>query len=252
MSAYAHLAPLYDRLMDDFDYPAWADHYLALLELAGVHGGRLCECACGTGAITLELAQKGAFALTGVDISGEMLSIAQRKARERGLKIPFVRQDMCALELPRRVDALLCTCDGVNYLTDEKRLQAFLRRAKANLKPGGALAFDISTEEKLCRILGDNFFGEEREDCAYLWWNHYDDKTRSAHMELTFFTRGPDGRYERTAEEHIQRAWREEELREALIREGFENIRIFGGFGLQTPKEGDLRIHILANNGRTA
>lgn len=28
---YSDFATIYDRLMDDFDYPAWAEHYLTLI-----------------------------------------------------------------------------------------------------------------------------------------------------------------------------------------------------------------------------
>lgn len=38
MAAYDGFAGVYDLLMDDFDYPAWADYYLRLLEGAGRAG----------------------------------------------------------------------------------------------------------------------------------------------------------------------------------------------------------------------
>ena len=32
---YEDFAAVYDALMDDFDYPAWANYYLRLLAMAG-------------------------------------------------------------------------------------------------------------------------------------------------------------------------------------------------------------------------
>lgn len=64
--AYRGLASLYDLLMDDVDYDAWLDFYLAQVRLP--RGCRVADLACGTGAFALRLAKLG-FAVTGVDIS---------------------------------------------------------------------------------------------------------------------------------------------------------------------------------------
>ena len=40
---YQEFAAVYDRFMDDFDYPAWADYYLEILKRQGYGGGEICE-----------------------------------------------------------------------------------------------------------------------------------------------------------------------------------------------------------------
>ncbi len=40
---YDEFATVYDEFMDDFDYPAWADYYLALLGSRRCAGGEICE-----------------------------------------------------------------------------------------------------------------------------------------------------------------------------------------------------------------
>ena len=84
---YTAFATVYDRLMVDVDYPAWAAFYETILSLYGIRGGKVCECACGTGSLTIPLAQKG-FQMTGVDLSEEMLFEASQKARREGA--PFM------------------------------------------------------------------------------------------------------------------------------------------------------------------
>ena len=54
MDAYRGFAGIYDLLMDDFDYPAWADYYMQLIAQAGIQPQNLCDCACGTGAMTVQ------------------------------------------------------------------------------------------------------------------------------------------------------------------------------------------------------
>ena len=116
---YYDFASVYDTLMDDFDYDEWSRHYLRLIRLAtGELPRRAAECACGTGSLTVRLAQSG-MAMTGVDLSAAMLRQAEKKARDYGVEAAFVRQDMKKLTLPRRVgarclEALLCRARGTD------------------------------------------------------------------------------------------------------------------------------------------
>ena len=245
MAAYGAFADLYDALMDDVDYDAWADYYLRLIRDARAEVKTLCDCACGTGSMSVRFARRG-LRVTGVDLSGEMLSRAQDKARRFGVQVMFVEQDMCALTLPRPVDALVCACDGVNYLLDDGQLRAFFEAARRALKPGGVLAFDFSSRAKLRDTLGDNLFGEDRDDVTYLWTNRYDDAAETVAMELTFFVREGDGRYRRFDETHVQKAHDPGHLRELLEGAGFTDVRAFGDRTLEPPEPGAQRIHMRA------
>ena len=121
---YTAFAHVYDALMAQVDYDAWAEHYSRLMAECGVPArGKCVECACGTGNLTLPLRRVG-YQMTGVDLSEEMIAAAMEKARKAGLDIPFVRQDMTALKVPGRVHAVLATCDGVNYLTSPEKARA--------------------------------------------------------------------------------------------------------------------------------
>ena len=245
MPAYEALAGLYDALMDDVDYDAWADYYLELIARQGVKPKVLCDCACGTGSMSVRFAGRG-LRVTGVDVSDDMLGAAREKARRFGVQVMFVQQDMCSLELPRPVDALACACDGVNYLLDDARVDAFFRRARESVRPGGALAFDVSSLWKLKNVLGNGFFGEDRGDVAYLWSNRFDEAWETVAMDLTFFVREADGRYRRFDELHTQKAHRPERLRALLERNGFGDVRICGDRTFAAPGEDAMRIHIAA------
>ena len=124
---YTSFARVYDKLMDTVEYAAWAEHYQQLMNACHVPAkGRCVECACGTGNLTLPLRKMG-YQMTGVDLSEEMLAAAMEKARAAGAMIPFIRQDMRNLTVPRRADCVLATCDGVNYLTTPEDVQAFCK-----------------------------------------------------------------------------------------------------------------------------
>lgn len=243
MEAYSGFAGVYDRLMDDFDYPAWAGFYLDMLARAGVRPKRMCDCACGTGGLTLPLARRG-IQMTGVDIAQEMLELAAQKARQSGVQISFVCQDMCRLKLPRPVDAIICGCDGVNYLIGDGRVRAFFQAAHEQLSPGGALAFDISSAYKLRQVLGNGFFGEEREDVAYLWQNTLEGDILT--MDMTFFIQEAGGLYRRVSEVHRQYAHEARHLCQLLRECGFEKIEIWGDRRLEAPEPREMRIHFCA------
>ena len=245
MSAYAGFAAYYDTLMDDFDYPKWAEYYLKLIAQKGIQPTSLCDCACGTGSLTVEFAKR-VSRVTGVDLSGDMLEIAQEKSRRSGVRVMFVHEDMTKLALPRPVDCIVCGCDGVNYLTSDAAVTAFFKRAHASLRTDGVLAFDISSPYKLEQVLGNNFFGEEREEIAYLWQNRFDSDTKTVHMNLTFFARESDGRYRRFSETHVQRAHDPNHLVELLNACGFTDISVFGDRTFDEPRKNELRIHFVA------
>ncbi len=242
---YTEFAELYDELMNDVDYVAWAEQYASLMSLYGQKSGNVCECACGTGSLTLCLQEMG-YHMTGVDLSQDMLFRASEKARKAGCMVPFVRQDMRCLQLHRPMDAVLATCDGVNYLLTQKDLKAFFTHAWQALKPGGCLIFDVSTPYKLEHILGDRMLMEDTERITYVWQNHYEKRTRLVDMQLCFFVREPDGRYRRIDEEQTQAAHTQEELTECLSACGFDAIRFFAEHGTGAPDAHAERWHIAA------
>lgn len=245
MESYGEFAAVYDRLMDDFDYPRWAEYYLELISRAGVKVRRMCDCACGTGSMTIEFAKQG-INVTGMDISRDMLEVAAVKSRRAAQKIIFTAQDMTQLTLPRPVDAIVCACDGVNYLTDPGAPEKFFKAAYAALKPGGCLAFDISSRYKLETVIGNGFFGEEREDVAYIWSNRLDEETHSVDMDLTFFVKQQDGLYRRFEERHRQRAHSADEMVKALENSGFTDIKVYGNMNFETPGPEEQRLHFAA------
>ncbi len=240
---YTSFAEVYDSLMADVDYESWARFYAQILQRRGVFGGKICECACGTGGLTLPLQRLG-YSVTGVDISQEMLWIAAQKARSAGLMAVFVRQDMRKLRLHRPMDAVLATCDGVNYLTEERDLTDFLCAAHDALNPGGCLAFDVSTPYKLENTLGSRTICEDTPDVTYMWQNRWQARTRCVDMHLCIFIREQDGRYRRIDEEQRQRAWSREELTDALQKAGFADIEIYGNSRIRAPRDNEERWHI--------
>lgn len=242
---YTSFAEVYDQLMDNVDYESWADFYRSLLISHGLTGHKVCECACGTGGLTIPLNRRG-LQMTGIDLSQEMLWIAAQKARKQGLGIPFIQQDMRKLRLHRQMDAVIATCDGVNYLLTDADVLAFFRAAYDALAPGGLIAFDVSTPWKLKNVLGNELICEDREDVTYFWQNRWHEKTAMVDMTLCFFLREKDGRYRRIEESQKQKAHQAETLQHLLGEAGFVEPRVYGNSRLEAPRDKEQRWHFVA------
>lgn len=242
---YTAFASVYDRLMADVDYNGWARFYHALMEHYGVARGKACECACGTGSLTIQLCQMG-YQMTGVDLSPDMLFEASQKARKCGAMIPFVKQDMRTLHLHRQMDAVLCTNDGLNYLKDAAELTDFFRAAYLAVREGGGVFMDLSTPYKLENILGDHFIGDETADIAYLWQNRFNRAHSYVDMNLAIFVRKQDETYTRIGEHQRQYAHSIQQLVSLMEAVGFTDVCVFGDKKLQAPAPHELRWFLAA------
>ena len=239
--AYSAFAAGYDRMMGDVDYDGWASYIDGFLREAGAKS--VLECACGTGSLTVRLARKG-YQITGSDLSEDMLMAARQKALDAGLRLlPFVCQDMRNIAIHKPVDAIVCACDGVNYLVEG--VEDFFKAAYGALKPGGLLLFDVSSAYKLSTILADNTFAATGEDWAYIWENAYHPRLARVDMLLTGFLKQGLG-YTRFEERHSQRAYTEEELRTALISCGFHDIQVYEAFTRNAPTPTAERLQFAA------
>lgn len=93
------------------------------------------------------------------------------------------------MRLHRPVDAVLATCDGVNYLLQDVDAAAFFQSAWMPSNPGGGLFFDVSTPYKLEHLLGSQFMGEDRRDVTYMWQNRYFPERQQVEMHLAIFVK---------------------------------------------------------------
>jgi SAM-dependent methyltransferase len=138
VARYDHIADFYEeRSGKTVSDPGTA----ALLDLTGDVGGlRLLEVACGQGRVARELARRGA-AVTGLDISAELLAKARAYHAAEPLGISYLQADATASGLlaAQIFDIVVC-----NYgLTDIDDLTGLLVNVARLLRQGGAFVFSL-------------------------------------------------------------------------------------------------------------
>ncbi len=200
MSQYENFAYIYDHLMEEVDYEKW------LFFIDGVFKGEninsVCDLGCGTGNITIPLGVKG-YDMIGIDLSEDMLMVAREKAIDTDQEILFLNQDMKEFELYGTVDAIIATCDSINYL-QTKDIPQFLKWVHNYLNPKGIFIFDLNTEYKFDKVYGNQTFSELGEDFAYVWENQYSSEAKMNEYYISFFLEEEAGLYSRSDEYHCE------------------------------------------------
>lgn len=241
---YGGFASVYDLFMDNIPYDEWFTGLQRLLEEYGVCDGIVVELACGTGEMTKRFAKAG-YDMIGVDQSPEMLQEARQKCPSEVL---LLCQDMRELDLYGSAAAMICVCDGMNYLCSPEGLQQVFHRVWTFLEEGGVFIFDMKTAWFYREVLGNRTFTDNREAASYIWENEYDNGSGVNEYLLTVYELVDDERdlFRRTDEVHRQRAYDREKVDQYLREQGFRHVDIAGDLSGRMPTGQDERVYFIA------
>ena len=133
----------YDLLYAGKDYAAEARYVRGLIDRYRPGARSVLDLGCGTGRHALELARLG-FAVTGVDLSEQMLRVAQSAVLEAGGELPveFFRGDLRTFRLDVAFDVVVALFHVMSYQTSDADLQRAFATVRSHLRPGGIFVFD--------------------------------------------------------------------------------------------------------------
>ena len=115
------------------------------LDYARQCGSPILELACGTGRLTIPLAQAG-LTIHGLDISHNMLAICRQKVGEQRLddRVHLSHADMADFDLPQKEFALtFIALRSFMLLLTQAEQRACLQHVFDHLRPGGLLIVDL-------------------------------------------------------------------------------------------------------------
>ncbi len=223
--SYDDFSRFYDLLTDNVEYKKRADYFCRLLSMCGVKEGILLDLGCGTGSMSVEMAERG-FDVIGVDSSTGMLNVAQQKMFESGKHILLLNQNMQEIDLYGTVDCAICVLDGINHLDSAENVKKTFDKVSLFMNTGGAFAFDVNTVHKHKNVLADNVFVFEPDGLFCVWQNNYNETDNSVEISLDFFEE-EDGVYYRSGESFTERAYEIGDIKKWLEDSGFEVLGVY-------------------------
>ncbi|MEY8468678.1 class I SAM-dependent DNA methyltransferase [Faecalibaculum rodentium] len=183
---YDILARYYDALVKDDEATRHWVHWI------GSAGSTLLDCACGSGEITRQLAEKYED-VQGMDLSPAMIEAAAAKDTDH--KVTWSTGDMTDLSGFGTFDVITCLCDSVNYL-DEAGFVRWLDQAWTHLNPGGYLYFDMHSQDRIEEFREGYAEAGTFEDGTQVQWL-IESEDNVLYQDFAFYL--PDGR---TLQEH--------------------------------------------------
>lgn len=135
----------YNLLYQDKDYSGETEYLHRLVQTYRPGARSLLDLGCGTGRHDLLLSQKG-YSVVGVDISEEMLKIANSQPVPDGFlpsAVAFHLGDIRSVRLDRQFDVVVSLFHVISYQTSNDDLLRAFKTAREHLAPGGVFIFDF-------------------------------------------------------------------------------------------------------------
>ncbi len=108
------------------------------------YGDPVLELMCGTGRLTIPIAEKGVN-IVGVDVSDPMLQQAKSKAAAKGLDIQWVKADVRNFKLDKKFQVVFIPINSITHLHDLESFETCFRCIREHLAPDGRFVIDVFT-----------------------------------------------------------------------------------------------------------
>lgn len=168
------IAPTYDRINHLLSLNidrSW--RRCAIAEAEQVHPRRALDVACGTGDFSMQIARQTGAAVTGVDISAEMLKIGQEKIAAAGWAVEAIPCGGMPAAEPGKIHLEAGDCENLTFadgafdvvccafgVRNFQHVEAGLREMRRVVRPGGRVVIlELSVPSgRLLRALYKGYF----------------------------------------------------------------------------------------------
>lgn len=207
--------------------------------------------------LDIQLGADPGYDMIGIDNSYEMLEVANEKKLDTGHEsILYLMQDMREFELFGTVNAIVCVCDSINYLTELADITHVFRLANNYLESKGIFICDFKTRHYFKDVVADSTIAEDRDDVSFIWDNYYDTETDINELALSLFLPEypesgiePDDEcplYRKYQEFHYQRGLTLDDMRKCVADSGMELVAMYDAFTWQPATDSSERVYVVA------
>lgn len=225
--------------------PAEAAFMAEKLELAP--GAAVLDLACGHGRHSVELARLG-YKVTGLDLSTHLLSKGVELAREAGVKVEFVEEDMRSIPetWAARFDGIVNVFTAWGYFEKDADSERVIEGVSRSLKLDGRFLLDVINREWLVRNFTGRSWFEGQEGTVTVEDSRLDLAESRTYTDFTVIL--PDGR--RTTRHVTVRLFTLAEVAAMSERHGLKVIDTFGGWTGEPYGLDSRRMMVLAQRER--
>ncbi len=163
-NAYKKFAYYYDEVIQETNYDLWVEFVEPYLK----KDDKILDLACGTGTFLTMLCLNGYKNVSGLDLSDEIIEIANEKRKINRFNIDFYVEDMMSFKVAEKQDVITCFFDSVNFLKDKNEIKKLFNAVYNALKPNGYFIFDIFSKEML-KEYTDNKYEKDFETFKINW-----------------------------------------------------------------------------------
>ena len=211
----------------------WTDDIAFWQRQTNRQKGKILELGCGTGRITIPIAQEGKK-ISGLEFNDSMIESAKIKASKHKVKIDFYLADMRYFSLNDRFDLIILPYNTIFHLVSLQDFQCCISCVKNHLTPKGKFIVDawIPNMEKLARKMDDFQELEKYYDpitselIVLMTRSNYDQVDQIDLCEFIF-------KHNDIVKSKVEQPFRiyfPKELEALLILNGFEIESIFGDY----------------------
>ena len=242
---YLDIAPFYDLRTYVASFPD-VPFFLDRTERAG---GAVLELACGTGRVTIPLAEAG-NEVWGIDLSEALLARLEKKRRalsdDAGRRLHIARADMCDFDLGRKFPLIIIPFRSIHVLPEPHRRDACLKCVREHLEPEGRfiitfLRFEldeswVSPGEIPVEVLTDPETGRKVRFTSLR--RSIDVENQVCESDQVFYATQPDGSEKRSVGPMRQTWFTDGQMRDLITSNGFEIVEEMGDYDGRPAAEG--------------
>lgn len=199
------------------------------------YGEPVLELACGTGRITIPIAEQG-IQITGLDISEPMLSHAQKKSAVEGIDVEWIRADCRNFKLNKKFNLIILPFNSIAHLHDLESIEACFSCVKEHLTNEGRFVIDvfnprldILTRDPDRRYPVAQYFDPDGKGEVVITENNIYEPATQINRTKWYFKIGRQT--EERVEELNMRIFYPQELDALLLYNGFTIEAKFGNYG---------------------